>query len=237
MLSSRLILSGRQSEREKEAQKLIFEYFGINHFNHPDLVVLESETSLGINDIRRLQKKLFLKPFSAPIKIALIKQAENLTLPAQNALLKTLEEPPAQTLIILLASGPKSLLPTITSRCLVTQLAQKPQIESKSTTHALDSLTEILNSKIGERINQAQKYSQRPLATNFVEELIILWRELILIKAGLAENNQVNQLTNLPYNQLTRAANNSVSCREKLRANTNPRLTIEDLLISYPSLN
>ena len=90
----------------------------------PDWLVIDPEKSIGISAVRSLEKFLQRKPYQAPIKTAIITQAEKLTLPAQQALLKTLEEPPAHSQIILLCPSEEQLLPTIVSRCLVKHLAE-----------------------------------------------------------------------------------------------------------------
>ena len=90
----------------------------IDHQNHPDLHILEPDgTSIKIEQIRSFQRELNLKPLEAPRKICLIEQAETMTVGAANALLKTLEEPRGDTLLILLSAQPNRLLETIRSRC------------------------------------------------------------------------------------------------------------------------
>ncbi len=90
----------------------------IDHQNHPDLHILEPEgNSIKIEQVRALQRDLNLKPLEAPRKICMIEQADTMTVGAANALLKTLEEPRGDTLLILLSAQPNRLLETIRSRC------------------------------------------------------------------------------------------------------------------------
>jgi len=90
----------------------------IDHQNHPDLHILEPDgNSIKIEQVRVLQRGLNLKPLEAPRKICIIEQADTMTVGAANALLKTLEEPRGDTLIILLSAQPNRLLETIRSRC------------------------------------------------------------------------------------------------------------------------
>ena len=90
----------------------------IDHQNHPDLHILEPDgSSIKIEQIRAFQRELNLKPLEAPRKICLIEQADAMTVGAANALLKTLEEPRGDTLLMLLSSQPNRLLETIRSRC------------------------------------------------------------------------------------------------------------------------
>ncbi len=98
------------------------------HRNHPDLHFMEPDgSSIKIEQIRILQRELTFKPLEAPCKVALIDHTELLTSGAANALLKTLEEPPGATLLILLSAQPQRLLETIRSRCQPVHFARHPQ--------------------------------------------------------------------------------------------------------------
>lgn len=241
MLPVQLILSGSHQERLKIAYKIIVDSLGIPSIeekSHPDLIILTPSNSLGINQIRVLQQQLALKPYSAPVKAALITQAEKLTIPAQNALLKTLEEPPAKTLIILLAPRKESLLPTIISRCQTIQLPQKPEIEidDQLLTHHALLLTNILESSPGKRIKLAQEFSQRQEGLHLAKNLLWLWRELLLIKTGVKRGKIEKKLKSLKLSQIKTAIKNTQTTRIMLEANVNPRLAMENLFLSYPTL-
>lgn len=86
--------------------------------NHPDVTVLDAEGKpIKIDQVRQLIAALSMKAFGAGNKVAVIDSAQFLTHEAANALLKILEEPPRDTVIILTASKVHELLPTIVSRC------------------------------------------------------------------------------------------------------------------------
>ena len=90
--------------------------------NHPDIITVthEKPNSIGVNDIRaKINDDIILKPYYSQRKIYIVPEASIMTEEAQNALLKTLEEPPAYALIILLADNKERLLPTIHSRCVI----------------------------------------------------------------------------------------------------------------------
>jgi len=90
----------------------------VDHNNHPDLHLLEPDgVGIKIEQIRTLQKELSYRPLEAPRKICLIDGAEKLNPAAGNALLKTLEEPAKDTLLLLLTAMPDKVLATIRSRC------------------------------------------------------------------------------------------------------------------------
>jgi DNA polymerase-3 subunit delta' len=86
--------------------------------NHPDVVVINPEgTSIRIEHIRALQRQLSYRPYESQRTVVIIDGCESLTPPAANALLKTLEEPSASALLLLLTSKKDALPLTIISRC------------------------------------------------------------------------------------------------------------------------
>lgn len=95
--------------------------------NQPDIIRIthEKPNSIGVDDIRsQINNDIAIKPYSSPYKIYVMNEAEKMTVQAQNALLKTLEEPPAYAVILLLTTNVNNLLSTILSRCVV--LNMKP---------------------------------------------------------------------------------------------------------------
>ena len=93
--------------------------------NQPDIITIthEKPTSISVDDIReQLNGDIQIKPYSSPYKIYIIPGADMMTVQAQNALLKTLEEPPEYAIIILLTENADGLLSTIRSRCVMLKL-------------------------------------------------------------------------------------------------------------------
>lgn len=96
-----------------------------NNGNHPDIITVKHEKpgSISVDDIRsQVNGDIMIKPYSSPYKIYIIPEADLLTVQAQNALLKTIEEPPEYAVIFLLTENADSLLPTIRSRCVMLKL-------------------------------------------------------------------------------------------------------------------
>lgn len=92
----------------------------IDSSNHPDVLLLKPEEeggAIGIDDVRALIKDASLKPYEARKKFYIIDDADRMKEEAQNAILKTLEEPPSDSVLILIAESPGRLRSTITSRC------------------------------------------------------------------------------------------------------------------------
>lgn len=99
--------------------------------NHPDLIYVthEKPASMGVDDIReQINDTIMVRPYSSQYKIYIVDEAQKMTVQAQNALLKTIEEPPAYAVIMLLTTNPDAFLQTILSRCV--QLKLKPLKDS-----------------------------------------------------------------------------------------------------------
>lgn len=95
--------------------------------NHPDVIWVthEKPASIGVDDIRtQINDTIYIKPYSSSYKIYMVDEAEKMTVQAQNALLKTIEEPPSYAVIILMTTNQDVFLPTILSRCI--QLNLRP---------------------------------------------------------------------------------------------------------------
>ena len=89
--------------------------------NHPDIHWARPESKsriITIDQTRELMREIQLKPAESPFKVAVIVGADRLNVQAANAFLKTLEEPPAKSVLILLSTEPSRILETILSRCL-----------------------------------------------------------------------------------------------------------------------
>lgn len=90
--------------------------------NHPDIteVTHDKPNSISVDDIRQqVVEDVQVRPYSSPYKVYIISDAEKMTQQAQNALLKTIEEPPSYVVILILTTNASALLPTILSRCVM----------------------------------------------------------------------------------------------------------------------
>lgn len=103
--------------------------------NHPDIIYVSHDkpNTIGVEDIRmQINNDIGIKPYSAPKKIYIMNEGEKMTVQAQNALLKTLEEPPEYAVILILTTNIDSLLPTILSRCVVLNMKPVPDQKVKN---------------------------------------------------------------------------------------------------------
>ncbi len=155
---------------------------------HPDFFFIEPakstptsrEAVIKIETIRELQKKLAYLPYEGKTKVVVIDSADLLNHQASNSFLKTLEEPPSSTVLILISSNPHKLLPTLLSRCQGIQFHRlhssdvRKIIQSKIAA-AGESLTE---SELDFHAQRSQGSVNRALAENFAETEVL--REQLL---------------------------------------------------------
>jgi len=167
---------------------------------HPDFLAVSPEKGLiSIEKVREIINFLSFKPKISGLKIVIIDDSEKMTKEAQNALLKILEEPNLDNLIILVSSYPEKLLPTILSRLLVIKfsLAKKKEIIDylvKEFSLSLDKAEEIAQmsqGKIAEAIKLLEKdYFQEKMKAKEILKKIIKGNEIekiLIIEEDLKE--------------------------------------------------
>ena len=156
--------------------------------NHPDVRVVEPEPGkreIGIQQIRSLQRMLALRSFTGKKKVAIIDPAHLMNYHAQNSLLKTLEDPPGDALLILIDHSTGGLLATVLSRCLrlyftflsVEQVAQILTAKQGTAEEEATLLAAVTGGSLGEALSGDQ------------EELISRRREWIDRYISLAEGD------------------------------------------------
>jgi hypothetical protein len=200
-----------------------------------DITLIEQETaknisSIGIETIKNMQKKIFLKPIKSQMKAIIIEDSHLLTTEAQNALLKVLEEPPNHTIIILSAQSKDTMLPTIISRCQVIELqAATIELTVKELREYTTFVKELPNYSLGERLKLAETLAKdKDKAIQWTEKLILFIREQLIktytLHTPSTLNSQVSILKSLQ------------SLHNILRStNVNPRFAIENTLLKSPN--
>ncbi len=165
---------------------------------HPDVLIIKpeiietdkgikKELEIGIKQAREIQHQMSLFPYSSDYKVALIDGVERMTNEAANCLLKTLEEPSGQAVLILITSSPKVLLPTIVSRCQnvnflpVAGKEIKKGISKEFDGKDLDRIVRLANGRPGMAIN----YLKNPELLNEQDEVVSKLENIL--KANLSE--------------------------------------------------
>jgi hypothetical protein len=208
---------------------------GIDIFDQTTLTletsVKQNTQSIGIEDIKHMQKKIFLKPIKSEKKAIIIDEAELLTIEAQNALLKILEEPPNNTILFLSTTTKETLLPTILSRCHVVQLEEeKPQLSEKEKEELHTFLEEFSQWGVGEKLKKAESLAKdKDKTIDWIGKLIFVLRENILESYSANKNNEsMNQWSNKI--KLFQTLHTTLKT-----TNVNPRFAIENTLLSLAS--
>ena len=139
-----------------------------------DVVELDAASNRGIDDIKNLIKEAHFSPMIAKYKIFIIDEAHMITQDAFNALLKTLEEPPKQTIFILATTNPEKLPDTIKSRCMRINFGTLKQADIISMLNRIKTAEGLsVDSKVLKTIAEASSLSFRD-AAKILEELVSL---------------------------------------------------------------
>jgi len=153
---------------------------------HPDIIIIDHLTGWGIDQIRRLKTITLNRPIKANSRAFVIYQAQNLTIEAQNSLLKILEEPPPANTIILLTNNLAGLPDTIKSRCQVIKLNQKQSNPTKPFT---------ISNKTGDNLNLSSQLSQdKDACLNTVKNQIVFFQKQLIKKPGLDIKHKIRLL-------------------------------------------
>lgn len=188
--------------------------------NHPDFLLLEStNNSIGIDDIKKLISKIQYKPYRAKKKIAVIENAEKLTDEAQNAFLKTLEDIPPRTIIVLSTNNYSYMLPTIISRCKVYEIHSKEEIEKKF------NITEILGSDLVQKFKVVEEIIKIKDTKEKRESAMIL----IKLLTEFYRKQLQGDVQNTNYSDNLKLLQNTMTSISK---NVNLRLALENLMIN-----
>jgi DNA polymerase-3 subunit delta' len=221
---------------------------------HPDIHVLgatppagnpKGAPALRIETVRELERLAALKPLEANIKVFVVDDAEKMTAATPQAFLKTLEEPPARTVIILILSQLRALPPTVLSRCQVVRFhprltegmpALLPDVRTDAHTRSLRLLVEAREQgveavlRLGEQIGR-----DRQAAETFVEACWLWHRDLLCGLAGAPARLMIRSEAQAAGRErsLERLTEALRDCREAwlaIQGNVSPRLTVEVLL-------
>lgn len=216
-----LITGKTGSERRDKAREIL------KKNKAGEVIQLQTETSHPISAIREINQRLSLRAPTA--RGIIIEEAQLLTAEAANSFLKTLEEPPRDTIIILTSPDRELVLETISSRTQHIDLG--PGIYKLSETEKEEAqkiFEKLLKAGIGERITFAAVMGKdRKEAIGFVIAQIFAAREF-LHQALNGKGQMVNA------NSLVKFLERLRKTRQDLEANVNVKLSISDLLLRYP---
>ncbi len=224
-MTSFIVISRSKDQRQRYATDYCHE-LGINKY---DISVIEKNSdskkniqSIGIDEIKSLHKSIFLKPLNSKVKAVILEDAHLMTIEAQNALLKVLEEPPEHTIIILGVNSSDSLLPTVLSRCQIIELPSSNVSLSVAEKAEFEQIiSNLFMMRVGERLKKAEELGQdKEEALIWIGKLILVMREKLL--DDKSQNTDI-----LPVIRSFQDLHTLLSA-----TNVNPRFAIEQTLLS-----
>lgn len=163
--------------------------------NQPDVITVTHEKStVSVDDIRnQINNTADIKPYVGPYKIYIVPEADKMTEQAQNALLKTIEEPPEYVVIMLIVENINTLLPTILSRCV--QLNMKPLSETEIVEYLMS------NYKIPDYLAQTSAlFSQGNIGKAIryaTDEDFITIKDIVIKSLKVLENKRVDEMLDI----------------------------------------
>lgn len=225
-MQSLLIVSKDKKNSLKHAMSVCLK----NKIENIDINTESFEKIIGIEDIRNMQKRLFLKPIKSDVKSVIIDASLGLTVEAQNALLKVLEEPPANTIIIVIAISKDFLLPTILSRCKIIALKETlTQLSDKEISLYQNALDDLTENAIAKKMKIAQDFGKS-------REETLMWLEQMLIvirKKMVDEINNSSEKNELTINNYTSKIGKFQKTHTIIKTtNVNQRFALENLFLS-----
>lgn len=227
-----IIAGGAKSQRQARVDLELKTW----HSSPFDRISLQPEgLSIGIAQVRLFQKNLMLAPIHSNYTVGVIFEADRLTLEAQQALLKTLEEPPPRAKIILETYSTATLLPTISSRCQIISLRVASDYDSETLLQCSKTLEQIRRSAIGERLKLIEGVAKtREEAVAWVDLAITTTREAMLSSFGISRLRQFNPTSSQPTPgpiSTTGLLRRLLKAQAELSANVNPKLVLDNIFI------
>lgn len=183
--------------------------------NHGDIHIIEplpDKRDISIEQLRTMQRELSLRPYEAPRKVCIIEPAERMSVNAANSLLKTLEEPPGNALIILLTENAGMLLPTIRSRCQLMRFS-----------HLSPEHVRTLLEKTG--IDRGTASLLAPMSGGSMQQALGLDNDTLSTRREVV----LSALARLDINQIATVFDSS----EELSGNRDETLELLDMMLSF----
>jgi DNA polymerase-3 subunit delta' len=228
-----IVSQGTTLEREKTAEKIIAEIFSDfdgDYKNHMDFKLYEladDKKLIAIEQVRDLIKEINIKPRISSKKIIWIKEAQSLSIEAQNALLKTLEESPDYAQIILTVDHIDNLIQTVLSRCIVKDLnlSSRVDIDSEEYIEAKSEFENILNMDVGKKIDWVTENKNKIKDRDATAILLDMWEVVLREKMLESINSSDADLYKDKIKLLQKV-------KRYISMNANSALAIEALLLN-----
>lgn len=178
---AKIIVSSISSQIITEVEKILAEED--LKLQHPDVLFFDEESKLGVEQAKLLRSHLSIKPLTAKGRAVVITCSQNLNHVAQTSLLKTLEEPPENSIILLGANSEDDLLPTVVSRCHIVRLNHAKQ-EEENQAELTKDIEKLISSSIVERFQFIEKLEKKE---ELLDALLYFFSERVKKDSDLLE--------------------------------------------------
>lgn len=247
-VSHAYIFDGENAAQLREAAEAFVKMLSVSA---ADVLFLEHEKPnlISVDDIRRcINQSVHIKPYNSEHKVYIVPEAEKMNIQAQNALLKTLEEPPAYVVILLLTANSETFLPTILSRCV--KLAVISEETQTYEDEDLAAVSELVREVIRAVPTMDTKLMLDDIAAleklkvharEALEEIRLYMRDVLLYKSTkdvklLAHREEVTAIKQIAdrasYEGIERILTAIDGAGRRLDANVNFELTVQLLLMT-----
>ena len=220
--------------------------------NHPDVLYVthEKPNLIRISEIReQLVDDIQIRPYRSSRKIYIVDEADKMNPEAQNALLKTLEEPPSYGIIFLLASNGESFLPTILSRVIRLRLTDRGVVSDKMAEEdsqaVLSFLADAWNADYTDIVQTSNAWKERDLSAAEEADVIRLWfRDVLFVKSTGSVNRlhfsayrrELQQAAQrYSYTHIRRILESVDRAEDRIASNMNQNLTVAEMLAEMTS--
>ena len=215
---------------------------------HPDLHLIaptppernpKGPRAIRIGDIRGLERQAALKPAVAARKVFIVDDADRMTDDTPHAFLKTLEEPPDRTVLILVLEGVRALPSTVLSRCQIVRFAPRPDAQAESARGEALALFAEIRAKGADALLRKLQAVDRDTAENFIDAYWLFCRDVLLAQSGAppallvhasAAGEIAREALRWSMEDLLAELARCRDARAALETNVSPRLTVEVLL-------
>jgi len=233
-MHSYIISGGSFEERNNLITKFCGEW-NIALSDSIHITVQEDKSSIGIDDIRLLTHTLSLSPRYSPYVIGVIDHAESLTEEAQNALLKTLEEPPPKARIFLSTPTYSSLLPTIISRCQMIQTALRVTLSESKRNEIIEMILSLQSKSPGEIIHSMEQYiDKKDKGVHFFETLLFALHDMLHLELQEKAHHPAHTMNGQKLHALIR---NTIQAQKLLSAHVRTELVFDNYFLPEPLLD
>lgn len=246
---AQMILCTNETEKGCDKCKSCIEF---QSQNHPDFLYIEPDgNSIKIEQIRYLQRKIQEKPIISNKKVYIINDADKMTQEAQNCLLKTLEEPPEYSTIILIGSNENAFLNTIKSRCMkltFQPIASEEIKQYMEKTYGMNNINENMleafQGSIGKAIALKDKREEYENIEKMIEKLDKTdMTELIELGSALYQSkeeiNDILEYMNIVLLKMTKENVKYANCidiventKKRLHQNANYDMCIDNMIFN-----